>query len=436
MIHLDEYADRLEPLLKGWRRQFHREPETGWTEYRTTWRIYEELSRLSFTLYIGDDCLVNEARMGVPAEAELRKAEEKARAAGVPETLLKQISRGRTGVVATMDTGKPGPETAMRFDIDALPVNEASVPGHLPEDQGFRSAEEGRMHACAHDGHTAIGLAVAHFLHDHQHQLRGTFVLLFQPAEEGSRGAKAMVEKGWLDHADYFLGGHIGIEDLPVGTISAGSDQFLATSKFDLAFTGTAAHAGKRPEEGKNALLAAAACVQNLHSIAPHSGGATRLNVGTLKAGSGRNIIPEQAYLTGETRGETEELNRYVLEETKRISEAAAAMYGVTADFSVCGTGTVAACDQELKQLITKAASRTDQVTQVLDSVSLGASEDVTHMINRVQKKGGLASYMIFGTPLPAGHHHPSFDFDEAVLKIGFLAFASAVTEISLTEEE
>ncbi|TMW70482.1 amidohydrolase [Alteribacter natronophilus] len=422
--------------MREWRRDLHRHPETGWTEYRTTWKIHEELKPLSFTLYTGEEALCAESRMGVPGDDELKQAEKLASEAGVPGEFLSRISGGMTGVAAVMDTGRPGPETAMRFDIDALPVEESDQPDHLPVKEQFRSCEDGRMHACAHDGHTAIGLAVAHFLHDHQKELTGKYVLLFQPAEEGSRGAAAMVEKGWLDSTDYFLGGHIGIENLPVGTISAGSDRFLATSKFDITFTGTAAHAGKRPEEGKNALLAAASFIQSSAGVAPHSGGATRLNIGQLKAGSGRNIVPDRAVLSGETRGENDRLNRYMLEETERMSRAAAFMHDVKVEFSTVGNGTTAGCDHDLKTIVTGAAENTAAICEVLDSVSLGASEDVTHMINRVQSCGGKATYMIFGTPLTAGHHHPAFDYDELVLKTGFLAFAAAVTEISRINEE
>ena len=114
----------------------------------------------------------------------------------------------------------------------------------------------------------------------------------FQPAEEGTRGARAMVAAGALDDVDYFTAIHIGT-GVPAGTVICGSDNFMATTKFDVNFTGVAAHAGGKPEDGRNALLAAAQAALALHSIAPHSEGASRVNVGVMQAGSGRNVVPE-----------------------------------------------------------------------------------------------------------------------------------------------
>ncbi|WP_205620288.1 amidohydrolase [Alteribacter aurantiacus] len=433
---VDPFLDELYPSLVEWRRSFHKIPETGWTEYVTTFRIYKELKKLGFDLYVGREVVESAERMGVPEESELALAEKRAQDFGVDPDLLEKMADGHTGVVAVLETGRPGPHIACRFDIDALPVKESIEPTHVPIKEAFASTIEGKMHACAHDGHAAIGLGVATYLARMKEQLSGTYTLLFQPAEEGSRGAKAMVEKGWLDDVDVFLGGHIGIEDLEVGQVAATTDQFLATTKFDVTFTGVAAHAGKRPEEGKNALLAAAACAQHLHGIAPHSHGATRLNVGTLHAGTGRNIVPDHATLTGETRGETAELNDYVFSEAKRIIESAANLYGVDAEMSVVGKGTTAVCDSSFVDLLTKGAEQTQAIKDVIARLSLGASEDVTHMINRVQERGGKGTYMIFGTPLPAGHHHPEFDYHEEVLKTGVAAFIALFHELARNQGE
>ncbi|MBM7097497.1 amidohydrolase [Bacillus sp. H-16] len=428
-MNIDAFLEELNPELINWRRAFHQYPETGWTEYMTTYRIYKQLQALGLTVYTGTDAVETSARMGVPSDQELYAAEKRASEAGVPEKFLNKVAGGHTGVVAVLKTGKPGPHIACRFDIDALPIEESDTYDHVPAEKEFASSLPGSMHACAHDGHTAIGLGVATWLAKYRDELTGTYTLLFQPAEEGSRGAKAMVEMGWLDDVDVFLGGHIGIEDLTVGQVAATTEQFLATTKFDVHFKGTAAHAGKRPEQGKNALLAAAACAQHLHAIAPHSQGATRLNIGTLNAGTGRNIVPDQATLTGETRGETNALNDYVFQEAERIIHGSASLYDVEAEMKVVGKGTSAVCDQAFIRLLEQAATRSTAITEVLPVLSLGASEDVTHMMNRVQARGGTATYMIFGTPLPAGHHHPRFDYDEGVLKTGAAAFISLILE-------
>ncbi|PPA70310.1 amidohydrolase [Jeotgalibacillus proteolyticus] len=435
-MNADSYAEAMYPKMKTWRRELHQFPETGWTEYVTTYRIYEILKELDFTLFTGKDAIHSSSRMGVPTQEELGEAVKRAKEAGADEAFLSKLEGGHTGVVAVLDTGKAGPHTALRFDIDALPIHEAEEAVHFPAEKGFSSSRKGAMHACAHDGHTAIGLATASFLSRHRQELKGKFTLLFQPAEEGSRGAKSMVDKGWLDDVDYFLGGHIGIEDLQIGQIAATADQFLATTKFDVRFHGKASHAGKRPEEGKNALLAAASCVQSLFAISPHSGGATRLNIGTLTAGSGRNIVPDHAIFTGETRGETNELNEYVFSEAKRIIHSSADLWQVEAELIEAGHGTAARCDDIFPELVSRAAKQSSFLTEVLPVIALGASEDVTHMINRVQEKGGKATYMIFGTPLKEGHHHPRFDFNEEVLKTGLLAFLTVLIYMQTNEKE
>ncbi len=138
------------------------------------------------------------------------------------------------------------------------------------------------MHACGHDGHTAIGLGLAHTLKQFESGLHGVIKLIFQPAEEGTRGARAMVDAGVVDDVDYFTAVHIGT-GVPAGTVVCGSDNFMATTKFDAHFTGTAAHAGAKPEDGHNALLAAAQATLALHAIAPHSEGASRVNVGVCR---------------------------------------------------------------------------------------------------------------------------------------------------------
>ena len=122
------------------------------------------------------------------------------------------------------------------------------------------------MHACGHDGHTAIGLGVATVLAEMKDQLRGTIKLFFQPAEEGVRGARAMVEAGVCDDVDFLLGAHLGFQAREVGTIITGGAGFLATSKMDAIFTGVPSHAGAAPEAGRNALLASAtAALQPAH---------------------------------------------------------------------------------------------------------------------------------------------------------------------------
>ncbi|WYP27783.1 amidohydrolase [Alkalihalobacillus sp. FSL W8-0930] len=421
---LHTWTGMIEPELKCWRRELHQHAEVGFCEYVTTYFIYKKLLSLDFTLHIGKDAVDTGSRFGVPRKEELEEHEQRALRQGVPREFLNQIQSGHTGVVATLDTGRAGNHIVLRFDIDALPIEEAEEHDHIPSKEGFRSRNAGVMHACGHDGHTAIGLGIARFLHQHKEQLNGRYTLLFQPAEEGSRGANAMVAKGWLEDADLFLSGHLGIHSLPVGTIVARATGILATSKLDVKIKGKTAHAGMSPHEGKNALLAASSMVLALHSIAPHGEGATRINVGTLQAGTGRNIVPGEATLQLETRGATTLENQYMKEEATRRIQGAALMYGVDADIEIVGEGVTAETDSYWAKQIPRVLAQSTVVTDIHPELELNGSEDVTYMMKATQQAGGKAAYMIYGTPLAAGHHHRLFDFDEGALPVAVNALA------------
>lgn len=410
---LDEYLSSSEKEMIHTRRILHQIPEPGWCEYQTTAFIVRFLRGLSFELFLGKEAVQSEERMGLPTAEQDAHFFQLAEKAGVEKPLLEQMKGGHTGAVAVLDTGRPGPDTALRFDIDALPITEAKEQ-HLPSDKNFISRHDGFMHACAHDGHAVIGMYLAKYIALHQEHFTGTFTFLFQPAEEGSRGAKAMVDRGWLDGKDYFLSGHLGIHELEAGTIVSGAHQFLATSKIDVSYTGVSAHAGVNPAAGKNALLAAASAAVQLQSIAPHRDGLTRLNVGTLQAGEGRNIIPSTAAMALETRGEANELNDYVEQEAVRILQAAAAMYDVKIKIDIVGKGVTASSSKTIAESVTQLQG--ERIKKVLDPLPLGGSEDATHMMNRVNEAGGKAAYLIYGSRLPFGHHHPQFDFEEAAL--------------------
>lgn len=408
--------EHLEALVE-FRRELHQHPELGWTEYRTTHRIAEELEPLGFELYIGRDALQSSARMGLPEPAELEANETRAREAGVPGERLRKMSGGHTGLVARMESGRPGPHFTLRFDIDALPIHESADPDHLPAAGGFRSRREGVMHSCGHDGHAAIGVGVARYLSANLDRLGGKYTLLFQPSEEGVRGAHSMVERGWLDGADYFLCGHLGTSLEETGAVAATTAGFLSSTNAVARFIGRAAHAGGAPNEGKNALLAAATATLNLHAIPRHADGATRVNVGELNAGAARNIVPELAIMGFQTRGATAELNEYMYAEARRIIDGAARMQDVECEMEVVGEGIDADCDPEWPGIVREACAASS--IRVVDEGAVGGSEDATFMMNRVREGGGRATYMLFGSPTGGGHHHPRFDFDEAALGVG-----------------
>ena len=233
-----------------------------------------------------------------------------------------------------------------------------------------------------------------------------------------------MVAAGALDDVDYFTAIHIGT-GVPAGTVICGSDNFMATTKFDVSFTGVAAHAGGKPEDGRNALLAAAQAALALHSIAPHSDGASRVNVGVMQAGSGRNVVPANALIKVETRGESEAINQYVFERAQAVITGAAALYGVSAEMRLMGAATSSAPTPAWGDYLREQASQVSGVVHAIDKVKAPAgSEDATLMMARVQQNGGMASYMVFGTDLSAGHHNEKFDFDEQVMTIAIETLA------------
>lgn len=422
----NEYIRQLAPEMTQWRRDLHHYAESGWLEFRTASKVAEILHRLGYDLALGRDVIDAGSRMGLPDEATLASAFLRARQQGAPEPWLSAFEGGFTGVVATLDTGRPGPTLAFRVDMDALDLNEQTDDHHRPYREHFASCNQGMMHACGHDGHTAIGLGLAHVLKHYADQLNGVIKLIFQPAEEGTRGARAMVAAGVLDGVDYFTAIHIGT-GVPVGTVVCGGDNFMATTKFDVEFTGVAAHAGGKPEDGRNALLAAAQAAIGLHAIAPHSAGASRVNVGVMQAGTGRNVVPSSALLKVETRGETEAINQYVFDRAQAVIHGAGAMYGASVNVRLMGAATSSAPSPAWVNYLREQAAQVPGVEQAIDRIAAPAgSEDATLMMARVQEQNGLASYMIFGTELSAGHHNERFDFDENVM-------AMAVETLALT---
>lgn len=421
------FVEEITPKLQQWRRKLHAYPEIGFTEYMTTWLIGKELEKLGFSIYLGEEAMDRDSRLGLPSESKLASCEEAALEAGVDPSWLEKMQGGMTGLVAVWDTGKEGEHLAFRFDIDALPIMEEKAASHFPAREGFQSTIEGTMHACGHDGHATIGLGVASYIATHAEELKGKFTLIFQPAEEGGRGAKAVTAKGWLDDVDSFWSGHIGVVSLPVGTIAASVAGFLASTKMNVRFKGVSSHAGMHPELGKNALLAAATAVTNLYAIPRHAGGASRVNVGKMEAGSGRNIIPSDAYLEIETRGETAEVNVYMTEQANRILRAAAAMHDVQCTTEHAGVTEQIVCDQWCVDYLANVLQGADCVKEVLPVVQLSGSEDASFMMKRVQENGGKATYMLFGSKLDYPHHHPAFDFEEGALPVAVETFIRVI---------
>jgi len=352
-------ADEMKGDLVAQRRDFHKYAEKGWFEMRTSSIIARKLTEMGYEVLVGDQVCKKDARMGVPSEEELEEQYARAVAQGADPEFVKYTKGGMTGVIGILRCGE-GPTVAMRFDIDALGVFEEKDPSHRPACEGFASVNEGFMHACGHDGHGTIGLGVAKVLMSIKESLHGTIKLIFQPAEEGVRGAKAIVENGHLDGVDYLIGSHVSDkkEDDPAVVIP-GSHGSLATTKYDVYFHGVSAHAGGSPEKGKNVMLAVGTAILNLYAIPRNSAGMSRINVGTVEAGSGRNVIADIAKMEIEVRGETTEINQYMEEYAKNIIEGAAKMHGCTCDMRVMGSAYSLTSDQALMDRVRRVCEET-----------------------------------------------------------------------------
>ena len=375
---------------------------------------------------VGPEILADGTRSALPDDEELAAWSEQAREAGADPDLLERMKGGYTGALATVERGD-GPTVALRVDIDGLPRAESESEDHQPTREGFRSLHEGAMHACGHDAHATIGLGVLRAVMDSDFQ--GTFKLLFQPSEEMIAGAKPIAESGLLDDVDTLLAVHIGL-DHPTGEVVAGVDGFLAVTHIDAEFEGEPAHAGGQPNQGDNAVQAMATAVQNLYGIARHEDGATRVNAGHVGGGSATNIIPEEAFIEGEVRGETTELMEYMRERSREVIESAAEMHDCTVEVEFDGEAPSATSDQSVVDRVKAVAERSGRVDSVLERDELGGSEDATYLMHRVQEQGGEAAYVCIGTDHPGGHHTATFDVDEDSLPLGVAVLSDTITHI------
>ena len=388
-MNFKDMAEQNETWIIEQRRYFHAHPELSFEEKNTTQAIGKRLEEMG---------------------------------------LIPHFYPDYNGLWAMIEGGKSTPDSktvALRADIDALPSEEHTG-------LSFYSQNPGVMHACGHDGHATIGLGVAKVLMSIKDQLHGTVKLIFQPAEEGVRGAKSIVDNGHLDGVDYMIGSHVTNkkEDDPAVVIP-GSYGSLATTKYDVIFHGKSAHAGGSPEVGRNVMLAVGTAILNLYAIPRHSGGVSRVNVGTVVAGSGRNVIADEAKMEIEVRGETTEINEYMKNYAVNIIESAAKMHGCTCEMKLMGAANSLASSEALMERV-KRVCEEDLHLPVAKEMSSknGGSEDVSYMMNRVQEQGGQATFMRVLTHEAGPGHSRIFDIDEQVLPNAVKIFCGVVYDI------
>lgn len=478
-----EKMDAWERRTVVYRRLFHKYPEPGWLTFFATIFIAEHLEKAGFKVLVGREILKDEKRMDPPTEEETALWEQRAVKLAIEQGIAEDkvatwITRmdHRTGIVAILDTKREGKTKAFRFDMDALTVAESMDVDRVPVKEQFVSQYQGVCHACGHDGHMALGLTFAEYLaeqvkqkqhgnleHCLENQVKqhgrsidcvdrtsageaisngnvskfnetiadlsgsvagkicGRYMFIFQPAEEGVRGAFAFRHQWNFGKIDELYCCHIGFA--PEDTFVAGAKGFLATSKFDVTFTGKSAHAGLAPERGRNALLAAAKATMDMQVFPRPKTGITRLNVGKMEAGEARNTIPAHAKMIVETRGETGELNTYMKEQALSCIERAAKEYGVTYEVQFQGESVSAASDEALSQKVLAVAKSTGCFLDYMLTKDFGASDDGAVFMDMVEQQSGKAVYMLLGTRIRGLHHESVFDFDESVLDKGFTLY-------------
>jgi len=418
-----------------YRREFHHYAELGWREIRTSARIAEVLEEMGYKCLMGTQ-VINEDTVSFEMLTDEEKQAEKERAiaqGAKPEYV--ERTEGYPGVIAELDTGKEGPVTAFRFDIDCLPYEEPQKEGFRPFDEGYISCNAGNVHACGHDAHAAIGMGLAYELMQKKDQLKGKMRIIFQPAEERYNGAQAIVDKGHLDDAMNFISVHMALTaegwPLPSNTIACGCKDFLSDDQIDVTFHGRAAHPCGASQEGKNALLAACTAALNLHAIAPHEEGLCRVNVGVLNAGVVVNTIAPNAFMSIEYRGQTRTIAAYARKRVFDILDGAAKAYDMEYTYEDFGEIPAAQSSDAMMEVIERAAKKVPWFEKIYFEGSIGGTDDASVMMNKVQDNGGIATYVGIGCDTTQTLHNPEFDLDEDSIPAAIEMLVNATLEIN-----
>jgi len=382
------------PYTQSLRRDFHMHPELGFREVRTAGMVARELSALGL-----------EVTTGI----------------------------GKTGVVALLEGARPGPTVLIRFDMDALPIQEETG-------AAYASQHAGVMHACGHDGHTAIGLTVAKILHEQRQHLAGTVKFVFQPSEEmvgeeGMGGAEMMIRDGVLNdpRPDYALALHLWNEQ-PLGWVGVAAGPVMAgAEQFQIRLTGKGGHAAA-PHMNIDPIVAAAQIVTALQSITARNVAplqAAVVSVTTIHAGEAFNVIPQTLEMSGTIRTFDLGVREKVLQRFAEIVEGVGAAMGCAVQFEVKRVTPAVINDSGVARRVQEVARRLLPDSQLDTSayLTMGA-EDMAFMLEQVP-----GCYFFIGSAdhekgLDYGHHHPKFDFNEEALARGAALMAAAVSEL------
>jgi amidohydrolase len=378
---LAEFSPTELATLSATRRDFHAHPELAYEERRTAGIVAGRLAGLGLS-----------PRTGV----------------------------GRTGVFA--DSGPSPGRLMLRADMDALPLQEAT--GH-----SFASKTPGRMHACGHDGHMAIGLAVAERL-TRNAPARG-LRFLHQPAEEGHGGAEACVRDGALEGVEAALGLHLW-STLPVGKIGLNRGALMAAvDEFTIEIGGPGGH-GAMPHETVDPILAAARVVEALQSIVSREISPLEsavVTIGRIQGGTAFNIIPKTVTLQGTARSFTAEAGRALPEKIARIVQGTAAAAGVTARIDYARLNGATVNDPRIADMVIESAARIVGEENVVTDARTLAGEDMSVYLERVPGCFFFVGCAPEGEHLP--HHSARFDLDERALGVGVAVLEAAARDVA-----
>jgi amidohydrolase len=334
---------------------------------------------------------------------------------------------GRTGVVA--DLGRPGsgPNVVLRAEMDGLPVREA-------EGSPFRSTRPGIMHACGHDGHMAVLLAVAAALTRRPEPLPGLIRFLFQPAEEIGEGAEAMLKDGALDGAEWdaMLAVHlrpvlaVGFVGICRGTATA------RVGELAVDVTGTGGHGG-RPHVSTDALLAAVEIVSALQTLISREVSALDsavLSVCSFHAGTAANVMPETARFEGTVRAASDEVYERLFRRIHEVSRSVGSAFRCAVEVERRELMPPVRNDPKVADLVRTAAEAVVGEDRVIDIEPVMAGDDVAHFFDRVP-----GCYVFLGSVhddgrAPPPNHSPSWDFDERALEIGASIALRAIEQL------
>lgn len=371
------------------RRDFHQYPELGFQETRTSGIVAQQLADLGF-----------------------------------------EVQRGlaKTGVVGLLVGAKPGPTILLRFDMDALPVQEET-------DLPFKSVNPGVMHACGHDGHTAMGLTLAKIMAAQQAQMAGTLKFMFQPAEEGLGGAFAMIADGVLDdpRPDAALAMHIWTPE-QVGKVRIVDGPCMASSSvFTLTVQGKGGH-GAAPHQAKDPILAAAHIVVALQSIVSRNTNpqdSVVVSIGQFAAGTTFNVIPDRAILKGTVRSYNQALHRQTYRRILEMAQNMATAFSCTATMETVAIVAAVVNAEEPTAVVRQAATSVMGAQNIVEHRTM-ASEDMGYILEEIPG----CYFFVGGGNVAKGftypHHHPKFDFDERAMVDGVALMAQAVADYML----